>query len=63
MYRKKLLLIEDSQTQALAIAAQLSGFEVDVILAHDGPQGLRMVSGMRPDLVILDVNLPSMNGY
>ncbi len=63
MERKKLLVIEDSKTQAIAIAAQLSSFDVDVILAHDGPQGLRMIAGMKPDLVILDVNLPSMNGY
>jgi len=63
MKQKKLLIIEDSNTQAIAIAAQLSTYEVDVIIANDGPQGLRMASAMRPDLVILDVNLPSMNGY
>lgn len=58
----KLLIIEDSMTQANTIAAHLASYEIDVMIANDGPQGLRLAAFMMPDLIILDVNLPSMNG-
>lgn len=58
-----ILLIEDSITQADQIAANLrrQGFQVTV--ANDGPEGLRAVDEFQPDVVLLDINLPSMNGY
>ena len=59
--RKKLMIVEDSMTQARAVAAHLSG-EVDVIIASDGTQALRIVRIELPDLIILDVNLPKLNG-
>lgn len=58
---KKLMIVEDSMTQARAIAAHLSS-EIDVVIAVDGSQAMRLVSVERPDLIILDVNLPKLNG-
>jgi two-component system, cell cycle response regulator len=60
-HRKKLMIVEDSMTQANAVAAHLSS-EVDVIIASDGTQALRIVRIELPDLIILDVNLPKLNG-
>jgi twitching motility two-component system response regulator PilH len=57
------LLIEDSPTQAEEIASQISRYGVDVMVANDGLQGLRLVDSNRPDLILLDVNLPKMDGY
>ena len=59
--RKKLMIVEDSATQARAIAAYLSS-EVDVVIAVDGTQALRLVRVELPDLIILDVNLPKLSG-
>jgi DNA-binding response OmpR family regulator len=59
--RKKLMIVEDSLTQARVVAAHLSG-GVDVIIAVDGLQALRLVTVQRPNLIILDVNLPKLNG-
>ncbi len=58
---KKLMIVEDSMTQARAIAAHLSK-NVDVVIALDGTQALRLVTVEHPDLIILDVNLPKLNG-
>lgn len=57
------LIVEDSTTQAKRIAAQLSPYEINVVLAQDGLQGLRCVDAHHPDLIILDVNLPKLDGY
>jgi two-component system response regulator RpaA len=57
------LLIEDSPTQAQEIAGQLSQYGIDVLIAEDGPQGLHLAASRNPDLLVLDVNLPSMSGF
>lgn len=58
-----ILIVEDSPTQAKEIAAHLSQYDIDVLIAEDGPQGLRLASSCQLDLIVLDVNLPSMSGY
>ncbi len=57
------LLIEDSPTQAKEIAATLSKHSFTVLQAEDGLTGLTMVYNYRPDVIILDVNLPQMDGF
>jgi DNA-binding response OmpR family regulator len=59
----KVLLIEDSATQAHEIAASMSYYNIDVLIARDGPQGLRIAVELQPDLIVLDINLPTMSGY
>ncbi len=58
-----IVLIEDSPTQAQEFSAHLSDLGVDVRIADDGPQGLRFVNEQQTDAVVLDVNLPTMNGH
>ena len=59
----RVLLIEDDQDIALGIRIVLgrSGFEVAG--AADGGQGLRAFHRLRPDLVILDIGLPALDGW
>lgn len=57
------VIVEDSPTQARQIKANLERFNVDAIIAPDGPDGLRAVDEHQPDLVVLDVNLPTMDGF
>ena len=63
MTRPHVLLIEDSATQAKQIAAQPGQYGLTVDIAADGPEGLRAVDEQQPDVVLLDINLPTMNGY
>jgi len=57
------LLVEDSPTQAIEFSAALKEHGFAVVIAEDGLVGLNMVYEHHPVLVILDVQLPKMNGY
>jgi len=57
------LIIEDSTTQAKLTAGQLAQHAINVLIAEDGLEGLRCVDEHRPDLIVLDINLPKMDGY
>ena len=59
----QVVLVEDSPTQAQAVAMYLRQYGVEVIICDDGPIGITTVVERRPAAVILDVNLPTMNGY
>ncbi|HAF60114.1 MAG TPA: winged helix-turn-helix domain-containing protein [Bacillota bacterium] len=60
---KKVLIIEDEKSIADIIRFNLvkEGFEVDI--AHDGKTGLDKALSAKPDLVLLDVMLPVMDGF
>jgi two-component system cell cycle sensor histidine kinase/response regulator CckA len=59
----RILVVEDSRTQAHALQAVLeaTGFEVEV--AFDGEQGLELLHASAFDLVITDIVMPGMSGY
>jgi two-component system chemotaxis response regulator CheY len=59
---KTILLVDDSETirERVAGALERAGFEV--ITAPDGVEGLRRIHQDAPAMVILDVNMPRMNG-
>ena len=58
----RILVIEDDETIAHAVAERLrsAGFTVDV--ASDGPSGVDAAARMQPDLVVLDLMLPGLDG-
>ena len=60
---EKILLVEDEKTLAKALKFNLEkeGFRVEV--AFDGEEALNAMSGEEPDLVILDLMLPKIDGY
>jgi len=57
------LIIEDSHTQAKVLSLVLERYHLRTIIAEDGVEGLRAASDYKPDLIILDVNMPNMDGY
>ncbi len=57
------LLIEDSKTQAAQIKDTLESVGLRVRVAYDGPEGLRDALDDPPSLIVLDVKLPSMDGF
>jgi DNA-binding response OmpR family regulator len=61
--RHSVLVVEDEQSfiDALEIGLPREGFKVTV--ARDGPEALRMFDAVRPDLVLLDLNMPELDGF
>ena len=57
-----IVVVEDSPTQAQYIEALLTDMGFEVFVAYDGAEGLQLIDNVIPDAVVLDVNLPSMNG-
>lgn len=63
MRDKIVLVIEDSPTQALHIKQLLEQEGVSVVVANDGRMGVEMTRQLHPDLVILDVQMPDIDGF
>jgi DNA-binding response OmpR family regulator len=59
----RILLVEDEKKIAETLKKGLSEQQYQVELAFDGPQGLKLFETYTFDLVILDINLPGLNGY
>lgn len=60
---KTILIIEDSATQALHLQAILEKVGLRVVWAQAGKSGLSVARDKSPDLIVLDVQLPDMNGF
>ncbi|UJR64720.1 response regulator [Dickeya zeae] len=62
MSLKRILIIEDDTDAASVLEAYLKRDNFQVLLASDGVGGLEMALRVKPDLILLDVMLPGMNG-
>lgn len=60
---KKILVVEDEQDIANIIVFNLQRAGFETLEAGDGPTGLRMALEESPDLILLDVMLPGMDGF
>jgi two-component system, cell cycle response regulator len=61
--KAKILLIEDNPIQAKQVKRMLEESGYDILHAKDGITGLKMVTSINPDVVILDVVLPDISGH
>ncbi len=61
--KKKILIIEDYKNIVEILTMRLSKMGYTVISAKDGQEGLTLARKEKPDLIVLDVMLPKMNGY
>jgi CheY-like chemotaxis protein len=59
----KLLLVEDHEEIWDFLSRRLRRRGYDVLLAHDGQAGVDKTRSDRPDVVLLDMNLPVMDGW
>lgn len=59
---KKTILVVDDEKDIRTLYKELFGKDYKVITAKDGEDGIKQIFGKKPDLVILDIKMPKMNG-
>jgi len=59
----RILIVEDNEANRDMLGRRLTRAGYEVLLAEDGPQGVRMTSEARPDLVLMDIALGAMDGW
>jgi len=59
----RILIVDDSPTQTLSLAKILKKHGHDVITAKDGSEGVVVAKAELPDLVLMDVVMPGVNGF
>jgi two-component system CheB/CheR fusion protein len=60
---RRVLVVEDNRDSAETLGLMLEMWGHEVRAAHDGPSALETALGFRPDVVLLDIGLPGMDGY
>lgn len=60
---KKILVVDDDLVNVKVMQKRLTEQGYEVVIARDGDVGLERVQKDHPDLIILDVEMPRMNGY
>jgi PAS domain S-box-containing protein len=60
---RRVLLVDDNQDAAEMLAALLRSVGHEVVVAFDGPSALTRLGGFTPDVALLDIGLPVMDGY
>lgn len=63
MEKKKILIVDDEPDLVEMMKMRLLANNYDVVCAYDGAAGLDMAKKENPDLIILDLMLPKMDGY
>jgi DNA-binding response OmpR family regulator len=60
---KKILIAEDEPNIVISLEFLLKEAGYEVAIARDGSQALSLAGTLRPDLIVLDVMLPALNGF
>ena len=60
--KKTILFVDDNKLDRTLISRLLEKHDFNVLLAEDGPVGLRMAQGNAVDLILLDILLPGISG-
>ena len=59
----KILYVEDNEDNVYMLSRRLKRKGFDIVVAVDGEQGVEMASTEKPDLILMDLSLPKMDGW
>jgi CheY-like chemotaxis protein len=59
----RILVVDDNRLSSQSTAMLLRMMGHDLAIAHDGIQGMECARAFRPDVILLDIGLPQLNGY
>ena len=60
---RRILIVDDSRDGGESLAMLLRVLGAEIALAHSGRQALECVDSFKPDVVLLDIGMPGMDGY
>jgi two-component system NtrC family sensor kinase len=63
MKKSSLLVVDDSAHLHRLVKAYLQGDAVEVLSAFSGKDALDAAAHLQPDLILLDIDMPGMNGF
>ncbi|HEY4262607.1 MAG TPA: ATP-binding protein [Schlesneria sp.] len=63
MSHLKVLVVDDNRDAAITLQMLMSIHGHEAIMAHDGGEACRVAESYRPNVILLDIGLPTMNGY
>lgn len=63
MGAKRILVVEDNKDNMTLIVDVLAAFDYEVLQAVDGEMGLELAQAEKPDLILMDLSLPRMDGW
>src|SRR3989344_674163 len=61
--KKKILVVDDSENLRLVLTDKLTGLGYEVVAVKNGKEGLAKALEVHPDIILLDVMMPEMNGW
>ena len=59
----KILYVEDNEDNVYMLSRRLKRKGFEIVVAIDGEQGVEMASSEKPDLILMDLSLPKMDGW
>jgi two-component system cell cycle response regulator DivK len=59
----KILYVEDNEDNVFMLVRRLERQGFEVLVARDGEQGVAMARGEHPDLIVMDLNMPVLDGW
>jgi CheY-like chemotaxis protein len=61
--KRRILVVDDNRDSATSMCMMLSLMGNEARIAHDGLEAVEKAAAFRPDVILLDLGLPTLNGY
>ena len=61
--KRKILIIEDNEQNMYLMTFLLESYGYEIVQAYNGKDGIRLAKELKPKVILLDIQLPEINGY